>query len=363
MSLAQRFERRLESVVGSAFARVFKGQVEPVEIGNALQREASDKRAVMGNGKVFAPNRYRISLAATDYDRLTPWELQLTNSLAELVQENLDQNGWTTVGDIEVYLHRDETLHTGVFGIASRMESEAPPRRRPFDSLSLPAVEGAAPGDYPHPFNPNGDLHGQGYPDPAGPAPFDDPYGQGPPHGGNPYDQGQGYPAPQGAGGYDQGGNPYEQGGNPYEQGAGFGAPVPAPPAGMGAAAYAAPPQFGNGAQQQSAPPPYQPPPPPPRQQQLHAWLVVDGTDQHLALRQGSNLLGRGHDCDLQLLDQGVSRRHVDVQFDGQHAVAYDLGSTNGTSVNGHFVGSHQLQHGDVLRVGHSRLVFQQEVR
>ena len=30
MSLAQRFERRLENVVGSAFARVFKGQVEPV---------------------------------------------------------------------------------------------------------------------------------------------------------------------------------------------------------------------------------------------------------------------------------------------------------------------------------------------
>ena len=45
MSLAQRFERRLEGMVGSAFARVFKGQVEPVEIGSALQREATDKKA------------------------------------------------------------------------------------------------------------------------------------------------------------------------------------------------------------------------------------------------------------------------------------------------------------------------------
>ena len=50
MSLAQRFERRLEGLVGGAFARVFKGQVEPVEIGTALQREAADKRNVMGNG-------------------------------------------------------------------------------------------------------------------------------------------------------------------------------------------------------------------------------------------------------------------------------------------------------------------------
>ena len=43
MSLAQRFERRLESLVGSAFARVFKGQVEPVEIG--------DRAAARGHGQ------------------------------------------------------------------------------------------------------------------------------------------------------------------------------------------------------------------------------------------------------------------------------------------------------------------------
>src|SRR4029450_12564630 len=140
MSLAQRFERRLESVVGSAFARVFKGQVEPVEIGNALQREATDKRAVMGNVLVYAPNRSRVTLGPADYERLAPWEVQLTNSLAELVQEHLDENNWTTVGDIEVYLHRDESLHTGVFGVASRIEAEAPPHRPPYDDARVPAV-------------------------------------------------------------------------------------------------------------------------------------------------------------------------------------------------------------------------------
>ena len=119
MSLGQRFERRLEGMVGSAFARVFKGQVEPVEIGTALQREASDKRNVMGNGRVLSPNRYRVTLSPSDHDRLVPWEVQLTNSLAELVQEYLDENRWDTIGDIEVYLARDDELHTGVFGVAS----------------------------------------------------------------------------------------------------------------------------------------------------------------------------------------------------------------------------------------------------
>ena len=89
--------------------------------------------------------------------------------------------------------------------------------------------------------------------------------------------------------------------------------------------------------------------------------VFVDGSEAHLILRNGSNVIGRGQDCDLQMFDQGVSRRHIDIQYDGRYAVVYDLGSTNGTSVNGQPVGSQQLRHGDVLRIGHSRLVYQQE--
>jgi Protein of unknown function (DUF3662)/FHA domain len=276
VSLAQRFERRLEGLVGGAFARVFKGQVEPVEIGTALQREATDRKNVMVNGEIMCPNRYRVTLSPSDYERLVPWENQLTNALAELVQDHLDENRWTTIGDIEVFLARDDELHTGVFGVASRMESSAPPRRRPHDSLSMPAPNMAP---------------GPGYPEP---------YRQGPP-------------------------------------------PTP----------YYAPPPM----QQQPGPPAG----PPPGIVPGRAALVVDSTGQRFDLRQGSNVIGRGSDSDLQLLDQGVSRRHLDVQYDGQRATIYDLGSTNGTTVNGHEVGSHMLRHGDVVRLGHTRMVFQQE--
>jgi pSer/pThr/pTyr-binding forkhead associated (FHA) protein len=89
--------------------------------------------------------------------------------------------------------------------------------------------------------------------------------------------------------------------------------------------------------------------------------LLVDQTNQRFDLRPGSNVIGRGIDSDLQLLDQGVSRRHVDIQYDGTRATIYDLSSTNGTTVNGHEIGSHVLRHGDVIRVGHTRLVFQQD--
>jgi pSer/pThr/pTyr-binding forkhead associated (FHA) protein len=91
------------------------------------------------------------------------------------------------------------------------------------------------------------------------------------------------------------------------------------------------------------------------------AAVVVDGTNRRFDLTVGRNLIGRGTDADLQLLDQGVSRRHAELRWDGSFATVYDLGSTNGTSVNGHEVASHVLRHGDVIRIGHTRLVFQQE--
>lgn len=352
MSLAQRFERRLESVVGTAFARVFKGQVEPVEIGTALQREATDKRNVMPSGEVLSPNRYRVTLAPSDYDRLVPWELQLTNSLAELVQEHLDENGWRTAGDIEVYLARDDSLHTGVFGVASRMESGVGPRRRPYDSLSLPAVPGHSPSEYQEPF-------GSAPQQPAPPQQdYGSPFGAPAPHEADPYLGGPPAPpsppptlAPPQApmygvavagvehsvpGGPYLPAAPYSPEGSPMTQ------PAPPPP----------PPS-----QQQG----YPLPPSAPAQASVRGVLLVDGTTRRFELRNGSNLIGRGTDADLQLLDQGVSRRHIDVQFDGSFATVYDLGSTNGTSVNGHEVKSQLLRHGDVIRVGHTRLVFQQE--
>jgi hypothetical protein len=293
MSLAQRFERRLEGMVGSAFARVFKGQVEPVEIGNALQREAMDKKAVMGSGQVLAPNRYRVTLGNSDYDRLAPWEVQLTRSLAELVQEYLDEHRLATIGDIEVYLARDEALHTGVFGVASRMEPQAPPRRRPMDSMSMPVVQGH-PDEYVQPYG-SGPLQQPAQPYPAQPYPA------------------QPYPA------------------QPYPSQA----PARSP-----------------------EPPPYVEPP---RRPAYRAQLMVDGTPRTLELTAGSNIIGRGSDANLQLMDQGVSRRHADIHIADGHATVYDLGSTNGTSVNGHGVQSQQLQHGDVIRVGHTRLVFHED--
>lgn len=307
MGVLQRFERRLEGLVGTAFARLFKGQVEPVEVAKALQREAESRRAIVGQDRVLVPNRYVVELGPSDHDRLTPWETQLTNTLAEMVQEHVDDEGWSTFGDIEVSLARNEELGTGMFTVSSSVDPNAGPRRRPYNSLSMPAVAAGGPA-------------------PAGAPAGGSPYGGEPAYGG-------GY-GEQPAGGYGYGGQP-----DPYGE----------PASG-----------YGNGYANGYAPPATVPPPAYQRSRVRHL-LTVDGSQQWLELHVGSNVIGRGQDADLRLADTGVSRRHVDVRFDGTGAVLHDLGSTNGTTVNGHRAQSWQLQHGDVVRLGHTVLVYRQE--
>ena len=92
---------------------------------------------------------------------------------------------------------------------------------------------------------------------------------------------------------------------------------------------------------------------------QLTASLTLDdGSNRSYQLVNGSNVIGRGQDAQFRLADTGVSRRHLEINWDGQQATLSDLGSTNGTTVNGTPVQTWQLADGDTIRVGHSALLF-----
>jgi hypothetical protein len=335
VGVLQRFERRLEGLVGTAFARIFKGQVEPVEVAKALQREAEERRAIVGAGRVLVPNRYVVELGQSDYERLAPWDAQLTSTFAEMVQEYIDDEGWGAFGDIEVRLVRSDDLVTGVFRVASSVDPDVPPRRRPPNSLSAPpgpALYGQP--DYGPP--PYGQPHDYGPPQDYGQPDYPPPYG-GPPD----------YPPPQ-----DYGHPDYPP---PYGQ-PDYGQPDYGQP-GYGAPGYGGGPDYGSGPQGYPPQQHYGGGP----QQGVRHWIIVDGTDRSYELRVGSNVIGRGQDADLRLPDTGVSRRHADVRFDGQAAIVHDLGSTNGTAVNGHQIQDWPLQSGDVIRMGHSTLVYRQD--
>ena len=76
------------------------------------------------------------------------------------------------------------------------------------------------------------------------------------------------------------------------------------------------------------------------------------------AVRDGKAVLGRSRECDVVLADANVSRRHCEVVRDGDSWFAVDLGSTNGTELNGKTVKRAQLADGDRLSIGSSDVVF-----
>jgi len=347
-----RFERRLQGMVGDAFARVFGGSVVPQEVVQALLREAEDHIEELAGGRLLAPNRFTVLLSPTDLDRMGGDRADIVNSLSTSVTEQLADQGWDTYGEVVVFLERSDALHTGQFrtrssvdpdasrrdAIRARDAGEAPMSQQPGhpEENGQYGYDRGAPGGYgQQTYAPPAYDQRQGGYDQADPAQAG--YGQqggygGQPGGGYPqqggYDQGygqQGYGGQQGyAPGYDQGygqqgyagqQQPYEQGYDAgYDQGYG----------GYGSASLS----------------------------------LDDGSGRTFDLTPGSHVIGRGQDSSFRLPDTGVSRRHLEISWDGRTATLNDLGSTNGTTVNGNPVQTWQLNDGDVIRVGHSSLVF-----
>lgn len=274
MSVLQRFEKRLEGLVEGAFAKVFKGVVHPVEILNAMQREAEAHKAILAGGRTLVPNRYVIDLSPYDHSRLAPYAAALAQELAQSQAEFIGEQAWTVYGDVIVEVERGEGLDTGMFRVTAEVFSG--------DAAPPPPPPPPGPMGPPGPHSPAG---------PPGPPP-----GQmGPP---------PGYP-PQ----YDQGMPP-----GPH---------------------HAGPPAAG------------------PRNVRL-----VAGDGRNYPLSIGSTVIGRGDQADLRLPDVGISRRHARLDFDGAQVVLTDLGSTNGSMVNGQRVSAVALNPGDMIQIGTTTLTF-----
>jgi len=256
VSVLQRFEKRLEGLVEGAFAKVFKGVVHPVEILNAMQREAEAHKAILAGGRTLVPNRYVIDLSPYDHSRLAPYAAALAQELAQSQAEFIGEQAWTVYGDVIVEIERGEGLDTGMFRVTAEVfsgDAAAPP---------------------PPPPAPHGMDH----------------HAQPPPS----------YP--------------------PYEQPAGY----PGSPQTVGARNV----------------------------------RLVSGDGRSFPLNIGSTVIGRGDQATLRLPDVGISRRHARVDYDGAQVVLTDLGSTNGTMVNGQRISSVVLNPGDMIQVGTTTLTF-----
>ncbi|MFR9673038.1 FhaA domain-containing protein [Streptomyces sp. TR06-5] len=120
MGVLKRFEQRLEGLVNGTFAKVFKSEVQPVEIAGALQRECDNNATIWNRERTVVPNDFVVQLSAPDYDRLSPYAAQLGDELAGMVRDYAKQQRYTFMGSIKVHLERAEDLDTGLYRVRSR---------------------------------------------------------------------------------------------------------------------------------------------------------------------------------------------------------------------------------------------------
>jgi diguanylate cyclase (GGDEF)-like protein len=87
----------------------------------------------------------------------------------------------------------------------------------------------------------------------------------------------------------------------------------------------------------------------------VHPHLIVlypQSEFAELPLELGTVVLGRGQDADIRFEDELVSRRHCALTFDGQSVTVEDLGSTNGTFVDGNYIHKQILDSDNRLQIG-----------
>ncbi|MFF9866501.1 MULTISPECIES: FhaA domain-containing protein [unclassified Streptomyces] len=144
MGVLKRFEQRLEGLVNGTFAKVFKSEVQPVEIAGALQRECDNNATIWNRERTVVPNDFIVELSAPDYERLSPYSGQLGDELSGLVRDYAKQQRYTFMGPIKVHLEKADDLDTGLYRVRSRTLASS-------TSQSAEPSQGARPGGYGYP--------------------------------------------------------------------------------------------------------------------------------------------------------------------------------------------------------------------
>ncbi|RPF26795.1 MULTISPECIES: FhaA domain-containing protein [Georgenia] len=225
MGLLDRFEKGVEHVVSTAFAKAFRSEVKPVELASAIRREMDERAAAVSRERTVVPNDFVVQLAPSDLEQIDQWGADaLADEMAGAATEHAQSQRYSFVGPVEVAFEQDEALTTGRFTVRSATRRGA----------VAPATTTAPSARHP----------------------------------------------------------------------------------------------------------------------------IVDIDGQRYLLTGPVTVVGRGSEADIIVDDSGVSRRHLEIRVTPGGVIATDLGSTNGTFVEGHRIDAATLVDGNTITIGRTRIMF-----
>lgn len=293
---------KLEQGIGRTvgFSKGF-GTFEKADVANRVRIMMDDESYVDGGGRTMAPNIYTLRFAPVDFPRVREWGNPFAVELCDLAISHARAQGYTLIGAVRVTFNVLDSLAEGEFEVVATFEPFSVP-----DAPASPTLRGAAnyaPVRPPRESSLPTRITKPAVPlQPVQPAQPQQPVAPQNSRLSRIPRSGQGGYAPQGAHG------------------------APASPAAPAAVT--------------------------PR-----LFLEING--RMYPINRLPFTLGRGSESDLRLDDKGVSRRHVQLSAHDGAIIATDLGSTNGTLVNGAPLRSPVvLTNGSLLRMGNTRIIF-----
>ena len=396
MGIFSKFEGKMEDTFEGTADKMFDAPISPVQIAKKAEKQMRREKMV-GAGKQYAPTLYTVLVNPDDDRRLFGYYPTLAGETETYLAAKASEQGLTMDGQPLVRFIVDEGLKHGKFDVIA--EAVAAPiisqlRNEEMERYGLgganagygaaaayPAQQfgraGAAMPDQRFNQYDQYDQHDQ-----YGQYDQYDQYDQ---YGNQGYQQmpagngweAQGYQAPSqepwdqpaaapdyaaaqqaAAGAVDQF-NAYAAGAAPAVAAAGYaaGQMAGAAPRPQAMPQQAAPQQAANTVMFAGAGVPGQQPAQP--QQASRARLIDTAANRAIDLASARVTLGRESRNDITIPDINVSRTHAEISLSPQGAwVITDLGSTNGTYVNGRAVASQPLNEGDHIAMGSTNFVF-----
>ena len=393
MGIFSKFEGKMEDTFEGTADKMFDAPISPVQIAKKAEKQMRREKMV-GAGKQYAPTLYTVLVNPDDDRRLFGYYPTLAGETETYLAAKASEQGLTMDGQPLVRFIVDEGLKHGKFDVIA--EAVAAPiisqlRNEEMERYGLGGANAGYGAAAAYPAQQFGRA-GAAMPDQRFNQ-YDqydqhDQYGQ--------YDQydqygnqgyqqmpagngweAQGYRAPAqeswdqpaaapdyaaaqqaAAGAVDQF-NAYAAGAAPAAAAAGYaaGQAAAAAPRPQAMPRQAAPQQAANTVMFAGAGVPGQQPAQP--QQASRARLIDTAANRAIDLASARVTLGRESRNDITIPDINVSRTHAEISLSPQGAwVITDLGSTNGTYVNGHAVASQPLNEGDHIAMGSTNFVF-----
>lgn len=303
MGLFSKFERRVEDGFDSMNDRFFDAPISPVQITKKAEKQMRREKMV-GAGKEYAPTLYTVLVNPDDDRRLFGMYPTLAGETETYLRAKANEEGWVMDGAPLVRFMVDDNLKHGKFDVIAELVSApivAQLRNEELERYGLAQQPGyrGAQSQVPQPQPPHGGYASTGIDVPVSGAVAG--------------------AAVQGA-----------------HQAASVAEPIPIPHTV----------NLDDQAQQ-------------PQEQQACAQLINVTTGRSFPLSNSRVLIGRATNCDIVLDDLNASRTHAEIFRESPTVWGLaDLGSTNGTLVNGKHIASVLLNDGDRVTVGTTTFVF-----